>query len=76
MKRYRVTFYQCAVLGIPDEHYATISKARKNACEFLRELLPMPGHRRTGSVYRDGYARITDMCGATEALSEVHKVTS
>lgn len=72
MKRYKVTFYQCGVEGFDPEFYRTKRAAMLAACEFLACMLPMPGHRRTGSMYRDNYARIQDYCGATEAMAEVH----
>jgi hypothetical protein len=54
------------------EFYRTKAAANKAATEFLREMLPMPGHRRTGNIARDGWARIVDYSGGTEALVEVH----
>jgi hypothetical protein len=69
--RWRVTFYQCGVTGIEPEFYRTKAAAQQAAAEFLREMLPMPGHHRAGSIYRDGWARIVDGMGATEALAEV-----
>ncbi len=73
--KYRVTFYQCGVDGFGAEHYATKREARRAAVSFLTALLPMRGHRRIESVYRDGHARIVDYCGATEAMAEVHRTT-
>jgi hypothetical protein len=72
MKRYKVTFYQYGVYGIAPEFYKTKRAAMLAACEFLACMLPMPGHKRVASVYRDNYARIVDYRGATEAMAEVH----
>lgn len=74
MNRYRVTFFQCGVQGIEPEHYRTKREAQRAAVDFLAALLPMPGHIRVASVYRDNYARIVDYMGATEAMAEVHKI--
>ena len=70
---YTVTFYQCAVIGIPDEHYQTIREARLAASDFLRGFQGMPGHKRVKSVYRDNYARYVDYSGGTEAMAEITK---
>ena len=69
--RYKVTFYQCAAVYEP-ESYRTKREAEKAAAEFLRGFTGMPGHRRQGSIRRDGYARYIDGTGATEVLAEVH----
>ncbi len=72
--KYKVTFYQSGVTGIEPETYSTKLAASKAAAEFLQsfgELSRRHGLRYTGSVYRDGYARIMDRQGGTEALAEV-----
>ena len=70
--KYTVSFYQCGVYGIEPESYSTIKEARKAACGFLREFGPIPGHKRIESIYRDGYARIVDYSGGTEAMAEIN----
>lgn len=72
--KYKVTFYQCGVTGIEDERFCAKKTAQRNAVEFLQSFTGAlkHGHKYSGSVYRDGYARIVDMMGATEALAEVH----
>ena len=69
---YLVTFYQCGVDGLDPEYYHTKREAIIAATGFLKAFLPMPGHTYKGSVYHDGYARIVDHMGRTEALAEVH----
>lgn len=72
MSKYKVTFYQCGVYGIDPEYYNNLASARQAACSFLAAMLPMPGHKRVASVYRDRYARIVDYRGGTEAMAEIH----
>ena len=74
MSKYKVTFYQCGVYGIDPEYFATLHQARQAAAGFIGSMLPMPGHKRVASVYRDNYARIVDYMGATEAMAEVHRL--
>ena len=69
--RYKVTFYQCAAAYEP-EFFKTKREAQKEAANFLKGFQGMPGHRRQGSIRRDGYARYIDGMGATEAMAEVH----
>lgn len=73
--RYRVTFYQCGVYGLEPEYYRTKAEANRAAVEFLQSFRGAlkAGHRYSGSIYRDGYARIVHGA-ATEALAEVHKI--
>ncbi len=70
--KYKVTFYQCGVEGFDAEHYDTKAEAQREAVGFLRAFLPMVGHRYSGSIYRDGFARIVDRCNLTEAGVTVH----
>lgn len=71
--RYKVTFYQCAAVYDP-AYFRTKRKAEAAAIDFLSGFSGMPGHRRQGSVLRDGYARYVDAMGATEAMAEVHNL--
>ncbi len=72
--KYKVTFYQCGVEGFTPELYRTKRKAEREAADFLAGFRGMPGHRRDGSIRRDGYARIVDYSGGTEAMAEVHTI--
>ena len=74
MKRYTVTFYQCAVDGIEPEHCDTRREANHAAVDFLQSFTGAlaHGHRYAGSVYRNGYAAIVDGQNMTEALAEIH----
>ena len=74
MNRYTVTFYQCAVTGIEPEQYRTRREANRAAAGFLLEFesARQHGHRYTGSIYRDGYARLVDRMGGTEAAATIH----
>jgi len=75
MKRYTVTFYQCGVIGIDSEKYATRREANRAAVGFLQSFtscLSNGSHRYAGSVYRNGYAAIVDRQNRTEALAEIH----
>ena len=72
--RYKVTFYQCGVEGFDPEFYRTKRKAEREAADFLKGFRGMPGHRRQGSIRRDGYARYIDYSGGTEAMAEVRVI--
>ena len=71
--KYKVTFYQCAAVYQP-ALFRTKRAAEREAADFLRGFRGMPGHRRQGSIRRDGYARYVDMRGGTEAMAEVHNL--
>jgi hypothetical protein len=74
MSRYKVTFYQVAAI-YDDAHHQTKRAAEEDAADFLRTFSSLPGHRREGSIRRNGYAAIVDYRGGTEAMAEVHKIS-
>jgi len=71
---YKVTFYQCAAVYDP-AYFSTKHAAEKDAADFLRTFSGLAGHRREGSIRRDGYASIVDYRGGTEAMASLTKLT-
>ena len=72
--KYKLSFYQCGVDQLPDEFYPTRVQAIREASDWLNTFRGMPGHRRTGSLHRDGFARYVDGFGATECAATVARV--
>lgn len=69
--RYKLTFYQCGVQGIPSEYFTSLRLAQLAGNEFIAGLLPMAGHRREGSMYKYWNVFIRDYSGATEASARI-----
>lgn len=71
--KYKVTFYQCAVIYEP-EQFRTKRKAEREAAAFLNGFRGMPGYQRQGSIRREGSAAYVHPCFGTEAAVSVHTI--
>ena len=71
MSNYIVKFYQCGTYGIESEAYKTKREAQKAASGFISAFGRVPGHKRQGNIAIDGYTRLIDYSGATEAMASV-----